>query len=174
MATASSSDPKALASSLSKLNISSSSKKPKSAPVANSWEDENLSSSSDTETEELGKTKHKRETSSADASDDGTNAPPPTPASPTGNYPEDLPYNPYQSIQPSRERGTKTPERRPEKTTSVAARLIAGGLGIKAPRRTEEQKKFDDAVKDKEKKRREEEKNKEREAEKAKASAWED
>jgi hypothetical protein len=171
MASASSTDSKALASSLSKLNISS--KKPKAAPVADSWEDEDLSDE-DTETDEP--SKHKRNTSNTEDEDDGTSAPPPTPASPSGKYPDDVLYNPYKSIQPSRERGSgnKTPERRPEKTTSVAARMIAGSLGVRAPKRTEEQREFDKAVKEKEKKRRAEEKDRAEQAEKLKASVWED
>lgn len=173
MAPTSSTDTRALASSLSQLNIASS-KKPKAAPVADSWEDEDLSGE-DTETDEP--SKHKRNTSTAaDDEDDGTAAPPPTPASPSGRYPEDTFDSPYKSVQPSREQGSglRTPERRPEKTASVAARMIAGSLGIRAPKRTEEQKEFDKAVKEKEKKRRAEEKERLEQEEKVKASVWED
>lgn len=172
MASTSSTDSRALTSSLSKLNIASS-KKPKAAPVADSWEDEDLSGE-DTETDEP--SKHKRNTSTAEDEDDGTSAPPPTPASPSGRYPEDAFDNPYKSIQPSREQasGNRTPERRPEKTTSVAARMIAGSLGVRAPKRTEEQREFDRAVKEKEKKRRAEEKERAEQEEKLKASVWED
>jgi hypothetical protein len=172
MAPTSSTDTRALASSLSQLNIASS-KKPKATPVADSWEDEDLSGE-DTETDEP--SKHKRNTYTADDEDDGTAAPPPTPASPSGRYPEDTFDSPYKSVQPSRERGSglRTPERRPEKTASVAARMIAGSLGIRAPKRTEEQKEFDKAVKEKEKKRRAEEKERLEQEEKLKASVWED
>lgn len=167
-----SSDSRALASSLSKLNIASS-KKPKAAPVADSWEDEDLSDE-DTETDEP--SNHKRNVSNATNEDDGLSAPPPTPASPSGRYPGDVFDNPYKSLQPSRERGSgnRTPERRPEKTTSVAARMIAGSLGVRAPKRTEEQREFDKAVKEKEKKRRAEEKERATQEEKLKASVWED
>jgi hypothetical protein len=172
--TSTSSDSRALASSLSKLNIASSSKKPKAAPVADSWEDEDFSDE-DTETEEP--SKHQRNLSTTSTNDDyGPSAPPPTPASPSGAYPDDAFDNPYKSLQPSRERGNgnRTPERRPEKTTSVAARMIAGSLGVRAPKRTEEQREFDRAVKEKEKKRRAEEKEKAEQEEKLRASVWED
>jgi hypothetical protein len=167
-----SSDSRALVSSLSKLNIASS-KKSKAAPVADSWEDEDLSEE-DTETDEP--SKHRRNMSTATNEDDGPSAPPPTPASPSGRYPDDAFDNPYKSLQPSRERGSgnRTPERRPEKTTSVAARMIAGSLGVRAPKRTEEQREFDRAVKEKEKKRRAEEKERAEQEEKVKASVWED
>jgi hypothetical protein len=168
---------KDLSNSLSKLSIATSSskqKKPaKKQEVADSWEDEDLSSdSSDTETETetpTGATRGRREP----IDEDEPSAPPPTPASPSGAYPPDLPYNPYKSIQPSRERQS-TPDKRPEKTTSVAARLIAGGLGVRVPKRTEEQREFDKAVREKEKKKREEEREKAREVERMKAAIWED
>jgi len=162
---------KDLAASLSKLDISSSKPKAKKKePVADSWEDEDLSGS-DTETE----SDPKRGYPTSAESDQGTSAPPPTPASPTigGAYPENLPYNPYQSVQPSRER-QNTPDKRPEKTTSVAARLIAGGLGVRVPKRTEEQREFDKAVREKEKKRRDEEREKAKGEEVAKQNVWED
>lgn len=143
--------------------------------MAESWDDEDLSDE-DTETDEP--SKHDRNVSNiSNITDDGPSAPPPTPASPTGRYPEDTFDNPYKSLQPSRERqgsGNRTPERRPEKTTSVAARMIAGSLGVRAPKRTEEQREFDKAVKEKEKKRRAEEKEKAEQEEKLKASVWED
>lgn len=66
--------------------------------------------------------------------------------------------------------------KRPEKTTATANRLIAGALGIRAPPKTEEQKKYDRAVKEAEIKRKNREKEaKEREkeeAEKANKSMW--
>ncbi|PHH72723.1 hypothetical protein CDD82_5834 [Ophiocordyceps australis] len=68
--------------------------------------------------------------------------------------------------------------KRPEKTDAVARRMIAAGLGIKAPKQTEEQKAYQKAVREQEKKRRdreraEEQKNRE-EAERAKAAMWND
>lgn len=68
--------------------------------------------------------------------------------------------------------------RRPEKTNAVAGRLIAGALGVRAPKKTDEQRAYDRAVREKEQKRRdlekEEAKRKEEEIAKAKAAAWED
>lgn len=169
-------DSRALASSLSKLNIASSNSKKPKVVAPDSWEDEDLSGE-DTETEEP--SKHQRNLSTvsnvSSFGGDGPSAPPPTPASPSGRYPDDAFENPYQSLPPSRERQqNKTPERRPEKTTSVAARMIAGSLGVRVPKRTEEQREFDKAVKEKEKKRRAEEKEKAEQEEKLKASVWED
>lgn len=176
--TSTSTNSRALASSLSKLNIASSTSKKSKVVAPDSWEDEDLSGE-DTETEEP--SKHQRNLSTisnvSSFSGDGPSAPPPTPASPSGRYPDDVFDHPYQSLQPSRERqqsGHRTPERRPEKTTSVAARMIAGSLGVRAPKRTEEQREFDRAVKEKEKKRRAEEKDKAEQEEKLKASVWED
>lgn len=78
---------------------------------------------------------------------------------------------------PAPARGTGEPEKRPEKTTSTAARLIAAGLGQRAPRRTEEERKYDQAMKIQEKKKRDaakaEEQRKKDELEKARQSIWE-
>ena len=69
-------------------------------------------------------------------------------------------------------------DKRPEKTTSTAARLIAAGLGQRAPRRTEDERKYDQAMKVQEKKKRDaakaEEQKKKDDLEKAKKSIWED
>jgi len=69
-------------------------------------------------------------------------------------------------------------ERRPDKTDAVARRLIAGALGVKAPKRTEEQKAYDKALKEKEIKRRNVEKaevvRKREEAERARVAMWSD
>ena len=51
------------------------------------------------------------------------------------------------------------PSCRPEKTDAVAKRMIAGALGVKAPKKTEEQKAYDKAIKEKEIKRRNQEKD---------------
>ncbi|KAK5998674.1 hypothetical protein PT974_01056 [Cladobotryum mycophilum] len=68
--------------------------------------------------------------------------------------------------------------RRPEKTDAVARRMIAAGLGLKAPKQTEEQKAYQKAIKEQEKKKKEQEKAEEQRqrelTEKAKASVWED
>ena len=69
-------------------------------------------------------------------------------------------------------------DKRPEKSAAVAGRLIAAGIGAKAPRRTEEQKQYDRAVKTQERKKKErgveEERRRVEEAERAKRSVWED
>ncbi|PNS18988.1 Endocytosis protein end4 [Sphaceloma murrayae] len=74
--------------------------------------------------------------------------------------------------------GAASVEKRPEKSTAVASRLIAAGLGVKAPRRTEEQREYDRAMRAQEVKRREREREEERkrkeEEEKAKRAIWDD
>lgn len=68
--------------------------------------------------------------------------------------------------------------RRPDKTDAVARRMIAAGLGIKAPKQSEDQKAYQKALLHQEKKRRELEKEEERrrreDAERAKAAVWND
>lgn len=69
-------------------------------------------------------------------------------------------------------------DKRPEKTTAVAGRLIAGALGVRAPKRTEEEREFDKAMREKERKRRAEEREREsREEEETaarKKAIWDD
>jgi hypothetical protein len=73
-------------------------------------------------------------------------------------------------------RGTEVP--RPEKTDAVARRMIAASLGMKMPKRTEEQKEYDKAMREKERKRRDEEREvqrrKDEAAAKAKQAIWDD
>ncbi|KAG6169727.1 hypothetical protein E4U22_007601 [Claviceps purpurea] len=68
--------------------------------------------------------------------------------------------------------------KRPEKTDAVARRMIAAGLGLKAPKQTEEQRAYQRSVREQEKKKREQEKEEEqrrrKESEMAKAAVWED
>jgi hypothetical protein len=75
-------------------------------------------------------------------------------------------------------RSADEPDKRPEKTTSTAARLIAAGLGQRAPKRTEDERKYDQAMRVQEKKKRDaakaEEQKKKDDLEKAKQSIWED
>lgn len=67
---------------------------------------------------------------------------------------------------------------RPEKTDAVAKRMIAGALGVKAPKKTEEQKAYDRAIKENEVKRRNQEREAaaraKEEAERAKAAVWDE
>ncbi|KAK4204098.1 hypothetical protein QBC40DRAFT_273371 [Triangularia verruculosa] len=173
-----------LTSSVTKLSLKTSSldksklapKKKAAAPVADSWEDED----EDDEPEEtpLGNTQA------------GTNAPPPTPMSPVAKK---QPFSPSALNAPgtfgftsfdtpggdsSPRSAGSAPDKRPEKTDAVARRMIAAGLGLRAPRATEEQKAYDRAVREQEKKRREEERErqrkKEEEAQKAKQAIWDD
>ncbi|KAK0735901.1 hypothetical protein B0T21DRAFT_289943, partial [Apiosordaria backusii] len=179
-----------LTSSVTKLSLKTSSldttkpsrapapKKKAAAPVADSWEDEDEDNESEPEETPLGNTQA------------GTNAPPPTPMSPIAkkqpfspsalNAPGTFGFTSFDSPggDSSPHSAGPAPDRRPEKTDAVARRMIAAGLGLKAPRATEEQKAYDRAVKEQEKKRREEEKErarkKEEEAQKAKQAIWED
>lgn len=143
--------------------------KPKKAsePVADSWEDEADLSGSDRE-----ETNPCDEDSptvlSPTLSTEGPLDPPPTPISPQTS-------NPWggRSASPAAQGG---PARRPEKQTAVAGRLIAGALGIRAPKRTEEQRAYDRSVKEQEIRRRNREREEQvkakAEEEKLKASVW--
>jgi len=165
-----------LANSLTKLSLNPSPSKSASAfaskqrqkPVADSWED----SSSDTETET-------DRPLSPQQSTDYPSAPPPTPISPKARETFINPYGYGANLDGASERERAADrERRPEKTDAVAKRLIAGALGVRAPKKTEDQKQYDKAIREKEIKRRDAEKAAERrtkeEAERAKAAVWED
>ncbi|UKZ85178.1 uncharacterized protein TrAFT101_001046 [Trichoderma asperellum] len=156
-----------IASTISKLSISSG-KKPTASkkakePVADSWEDEDVS-----DEEAAAKGEEIEEEEEVDA---GTSTPSSlaTPAS----------QSPLATSASGTGSGSGTPPaRRPEKTDAVARRLIAAGLGMKAPRQTEEQRAYQRSVREQEKKRREEAKAEEErrktEADKAKMAVWED
>lgn len=173
-----------LSSSLDKLSISDSAKsapKQKKAQPADSWEDD-VEDGPDTETDSGTATPVRHVTSS-----DYPGAPPPTPASPSG---KGFSYQAFPSFRPdgtpedwssgenSPAKGVAAEERRPEKSTAVASRLIAAGIGQKAPRRTKEQREYDQAMRMQEKKKRDqakaEEEKKQAEKEKAKAAIWDD
>lgn len=67
------------------------------------------------------------------------------------------------------------PSRRPEKTDAVARRMIAAGLGLKAPKQTEEQRAYQRSICKQERKCREREREEQRrreEADNAKAAIW--
>lgn len=164
-----------ISSDVAKLSLQTSNTKKapvkstsKQKEVADSWEDEDVSGS-DTETETDGR---------AESSEDqqqhaqGTAAPPPTPVSPTYGQ-----SSPATTSKPSASRTSSSPAR-PEKTDAVARRMIAGALGLKAPKLTDEQKAYQKAIREKERKRRDEEKaaakQKEEEAAKARAAIWDD
>lgn len=112
-------------------------------------------------------------------SNDGPAPPPPTPISPQNN--EGFMSRKWEtdSGRPTARYGQadqSSVEKRPEKSTATANRMIAGALGIKAPKKTEEQKQYDKATREAEIKRRAREKEaKEQERladEQAKADIW--
>ncbi|PNY29755.1 Uncharacterized protein TCAP_00325 [Tolypocladium capitatum] len=156
-----------VASSLAALKLEGAkestkpSKEKKKNQVADSWEDQD-SSPSDDDAETPTKASF-------------PSPPPPTPATPHFTSAPDWSAMP--------EPGTASPlevpaSRRPEKTDAVARRMIAAGLGLRAPRQTEEQQAYQKSIREQERKKMEQEKADERkrreDAEKAKAAVWDD
>ncbi|OAL54437.1 hypothetical protein IQ07DRAFT_268822 [Pyrenochaeta sp. DS3sAY3a] len=170
-----------IASTLSHLKLSTKipqkpAQKPKSKPVADSWDDD-LSESDSEESSQKRSAGSPRDSlepilTSDSALEASPHPPPPTPASPT---PFDFPNNvSLGSGFSPRVRGDsgigRGLDKRPEKTTAVAGRLIAGALGVRAPKRTDEEKEYDRVMREKERKRKTEEKEREKsEAEAAEA-----
>ncbi|KAJ9627963.1 hypothetical protein H2203_003182 [Taxawa tesnikishii (nom. ined.)] len=162
-----------LTSSLDKLSISTPpkvlSKPAKKAPIADSWEDE------PSDTDEAESSAIPPSSVPLSPTSDLPRAPPPTPAVPfhTPDFPGPGDSTAFGYA------GKETPsERRPEKSTAVASRLIAAGLGVRAPRRTEEQRQYDKALREQERKKRDRERDeavkKKEQAEQAKAAVWDD
>lgn len=151
--------------------------KPKSKPVADSWDLE--SSGSDTETE-TGSPAPLSTATTLTNDDLPPHPPPPTPASPTPfDFPDNSPYGAGRLRGDSGvSSGAGGLDKRPEKTTAVAGRLIAGALGVRAPKRTDEEREFDRAMREKERKRRDEEREREKreteEREARKKAVWDD
>lgn len=158
-------------------------KKPAKQPVADSWEDEANLSSDEEATPPLQDGASSSSVLSPTISAEGPLEPPPTPISPQTSYP----WGPAPASAGSTSAvspGAAGPgpgsgsARRPEKQTAVAGRLIAGALGIRAPKRTEEQRAYDRAVKEQEIKRRNREREElakaKEEEERIKASVWTD
>lgn len=155
--------------------------KKKKADVADSWEDELSDEEEDgsaTETEKENDPNAQLKSSLAAAKTEGPLAPPSTPSTHHAGDDYGLPQwgrvPSTNTTTPGRDRdGARA---RPEKQTAVASRLIAGALGIRAPKRTEEQRAYDRAVKEKEIKRRNKEKEEaakaKQEEERAKAAVW--
>ncbi|KJZ77927.1 hypothetical protein HIM_02564 [Hirsutella minnesotensis 3608] len=167
-----------IATSLSSLQLDDSPSKPakkpaaKTAPpkkkqkekVVDSWEDEDVSSAED---------------EAKPHSSRGSSPTPPTPPRPKS--PELGPMQSWglgpdaPSSRPAPDGG---PARRPEKTDAVARRMIAAGLGLKAPKQTEEQRAYQRSIREQEKRRRDEERAAEQkrvdEANRAKAAMWDD
>ena len=73
-------------------------------------------------------------------------------------------------------RGNAKEQKRPEKSAATAGRLIAGALGVKAPRMGEEQKRYERVVREKERERvvreREERRREEGERERRRREVW--
>lgn len=158
-----------LDSSLDKLSIDkAASKKTKKQVVADSWEDEDLSSGEETD---RAPTPQQAEFPSA---------PPPTPISPVSSHNSfeslSTPYGYGLDGTSDTKQDRSSP--RPEKTDAVARRMIAGALGMRAPKKTDEQRAYDRALREKEMKRRNQEKEAaaraKEEAERAKAAVWDD
>jgi hypothetical protein len=167
--------------------------KKKNEPIADSWEDEDVSDEEPAQDKHDNQQEDAKEPPASSSSSTPSSSsslttpavPPPTPASPLAL---DASYewaalatattttaaNQGQGSSP----GGGTPARRPEKTDAVARRMIAAGLGLKAPRQTEEQRAYQRSVREQEKKRREaqraEEERLREAAERAKAAVWED
>ncbi|KAJ5291287.1 hypothetical protein N7478_000538 [Penicillium angulare] len=158
------------------LSIPKPTKKAKQ-PVADSWEDEADLSDDDDDDAAAAAVEGLASPSllSPTLSAEGPLDPPPTPISPQTSQT----WGGGRAASPAAAAaGGPGPGKRPEKQTAVAGRLIAGALGIRAPKRTEEQRAYDRAVKEQEIKRRNREREEAAKAkeddEKLKASVWTD
>ncbi|KAM4057043.1 hypothetical protein HRG_003894 [Hirsutella rhossiliensis] len=160
------------ASSLPDLKLEGSKGAPKppkakkNKEVLDSWEDQDELSSED----EV-KTPLPRAEASSPA--------PPAPKSPQFSSPHGWNPDAEPAVSASPGGGDGGPQtRRPEKTDAVARRMIAAGLGLKAPKQTEEQRAYQKSVREQEKRRKEQEKAEEQrrrdDADKARAAIWDD
>ncbi|RJE26405.1 hypothetical protein PHISCL_01292 [Aspergillus sclerotialis] len=158
--------------------------KPKKA-VAESWEDEVESSENEEQQQPQSRKQQPCDSEiqsplspSIGVSAEGPLDPPPTPISPQVSDPWGPGPSVYGCSSSSPSSTPRSPARRPEKQTAVAGRMIAGALGIRAPKRTPEQRAYDRSVKEQEIRRRNREKEEaakaKEEEEKAKAAIWED
>lgn len=157
--------------------------KSRKPPVADSWEEEEqendtpLNSNSPSEAEDHMSDSQKQNITSRPTSSDYPSAPPPTPVSPTLRRPQHADFSSFESRGLGRHTtGDRETAERPEKTTAAASRMIAAGLGVRAPRRTEEERKYDKALAENERSKRESERERKRkeaeEMEKAKRDIW--
>jgi hypothetical protein len=163
----------ALESSLNQLTLHPQPSKAAAAfkkkqPVADSWDDEELESGDDTD-----------QPLSHQQSADYPSAPPPTPISPSSSFARQTFITPFgYAIDCESDARSERASLRPEKTDALAKRMIAGALGVKAPKKTEEQKAYDRAIKENEIKRRNQEREAaaraKEEAERAKAAVWDE
>jgi hypothetical protein len=163
----------ALESSLNQLSLHPQPSKASAAfrkkqPVAESWDDEELESGEDTD-----------RPLSPQQSAPYPDPPPPTPISPSTSFARETFITPFgYGIDGASDTRSERAGVRPEKTDAIAKRMIAGALGVKAPKKTEEQRAYDRAIKEKEIKRRNQEKEAaaraKEDAERAKAAVWDD
>lgn len=188
-------NPKDLAKSLSSLSINTKDavaaphRKTQPEEPAESWEDAADSGDESSSPPLSPAAPLKSAATQLHQSTGAPSPPPPTPASPTARTARpfyagstlasiDDAYDDPTSRDSSSSSALRDPDKRPEKTTSVATRLIAAGLGVRAPRRTEEQRKYDQSMREQEKKKRDDERARQSKAkedvEKAKAAIWDD
>ncbi|KAM0794587.1 hypothetical protein BDR22DRAFT_680564 [Usnea florida] len=160
-----------LESSLKKLTILSSAKDKSTNVVADTWEEAASPTSTDP-------------SQPSTPTDATPGPPPPTPISTTYSHSrkESTDWSTFASADTSNSssgtlRSPRGSEKRQEKSTAAAGRLIAGALGVKPPTKTEEGKAYERAVREKERKRREmvkeEARKAEREKEEARRAIWE-
>lgn len=147
------------------MSAATASKKTPTSAVADSWEDDDESEDEQPVTPK--------------AATDLPSAPPPTPISPPGKYDASTFITPF-GFAPDGRLGSADgrPSVRPEKTDAAARRMIAGALGVRPPKKTEEQKEYERVMREKESKRRELEKQEaakaQEDAMRAKAAVWDD
>ena len=167
-------------SRMSKLSIDPRSRRDLASKdaVADSWEDKSSTESDtdqadDTNTETFSKkTSHLSPSLGAFPA-----APPPTPLSPQFAKPPSFAASSLGTGSGELKATNEgVSEKRPEKTTQTAARMIAAGLGVKAPRQTEEQKEYERSIRENERRllneQKEERKRREEEKEKVKRAMW--
>ncbi|KAL9638309.1 MAG: hypothetical protein Q9164_001637 [Protoblastenia rupestris] len=180
MTTKGSRKPPGIDSSLKNLSISSSKppKTTKSTAPPESWEEEAITPTGTSSS--VSTTPSAPSTPLADLT---PGAPPPTPISPTHRRDKSTDWSSFPTSAPSRDPYRETSsstqaDKRPEKSSATAGRMIAGALGVKSPKLTEEQKLYEKAVRDKERKRiegeREDVRRREREKEEARKAVWDE
>lgn len=159
-------DPRRLSINLQSLEISNRSQT--NNIVAESWEDEKILSEEDLQCP-----------FSPQQPATFPVAPPPTPISPSTrfahqNFENPFEYNKDRAVDVRSERKST----RPDKTDAIAKRLISGALNIRPPKKTEEQKAYEEAMKEKEINRRNKEKQTlikaQEDIERAKQAIWND
>jgi len=152
-------------------NGNSKAKKPKTEDLLDSWEDDDTLSDDDKAGE--GADEEQNIDQRGDEEEDKCNFSPPNGQSTASSPPSPslplassssssssyssgpaftIPYRPH--FDPPTPPSHSQPSKRPEKSDATARRLIAAALGLKMPKRTPEQKAYDDAAREQERKRR--------------------